>query len=172
MAAGSTYTPIATTTLGSAQTTVTFSSIPSTYTDVILQATMLQTGSATAYNGFIQLNSSTTGYSRTGLRGNGTSASSFKSVSDDRLYFSVDSDASNWVFSTFQFMNYSNTSTYKTILSRQNNAAALVDAVVYLWQNTAAINTISITASDNRGSGTADQFASGTTFTLYGIAAA
>ena len=35
MAAGSTYTPIATTTLGSAGT-ITFSSIPSTYTDLVI----------------------------------------------------------------------------------------------------------------------------------------
>lgn len=172
MAAGPTYTPIATTTLGSSQTTVTFSSIPSTYTDVILQATMLQTGSATDTNGFIQLNSTTTGYSRTGLRGNGSTATSFRSSNDDRLFFSVDSSASDWVFSTFQFMNYSNITTYKTVLSRQNKPSSIVDAVVYLWQNTAAIDTISITASDNRGSGSADQFAAGSTFTLYGIASA
>ena len=36
MAAGNTYTPIATTTLGSAASSYTFSSIPGTYTDLVL----------------------------------------------------------------------------------------------------------------------------------------
>jgi hypothetical protein len=172
MAAGSTYTPIATTTLSSNAATVTFSSIPSTYTDIVLQATMLQNGTATATNGYITLNSSATGYSRTGIQGSGTVASSYRNTGMDKMYFSVDSNATDWAFHTHHFMNYANTSIYKTVLSRQNNAATLVGAVVFIWQNTAAINSIAITASDNQGAGTADQFVAGTTFTLYGISAA
>jgi len=167
-----TYEAIASTTLTSSQATVTFSSIPSTYTDLVFITSMLQDGSATDTNAFIQLNSSTSSvYSRTGLRGNGSTATSFRSLNDDCLVLSVDSDASNWALSTFHFMNYSNTTTFKTVITRQNKASALVDAIVYLWRDTSAINAISITASDNRGSGVADKFVAGSTFSLYGIKA-
>lgn len=172
MTAGPTYTPIATTTLSSNTTTVTFSSIPTTYTDIVLQATMLQNGSATATNGFFQLNSTTTGYSKTIMQGNGTTAISSRNTNMDRGYYDMDPSATNWAFHTYHFMNYANTSTYKTVLSHQNLPTVGVTVSVHLWQNTAAINSISVTASDNMGAGSADQFVAGSTFTLYGIASA
>jgi hypothetical protein len=61
-------------------------------------------------------------------------------------------------------MNYSNTTTYKTILARSNNAGIGLDAIVSLWRSTAAINTVNVLADTN--------FEAGTSFTLYGIAAA
>ena len=64
-----------------------------------------------------------------------------------------------------QFQNYSNTTTYKTVLSRGNNASNLVEAFVGLWRSTSAITAIDIkTQSGN--------FSIGSTFTLYGIKAA
>ena len=167
-----TYEPIATYTVTSNQATITFSSIPATYTHLVLQAVMMQNGTATGTNGFLQYNSTTTGYSKTIINGNGSSASSARSTNMSRLFFNIDANASNWVFHTYQIMNYANTNVFKTTLSRQNEAAAIVDASVSLWQNTAAINQIAITASDNLGVGTADQFTAGSTFTLYGIKAA
>ena len=172
MAAGSTYTPIATTTLSSNAATVTFSSIPSTYTDLVLQATMLQNGTATSTNGFFQLNSSTSGYSRTAFQGNGAVATAARQTNMDRGYYDMDPNASNSAFHTYHFMSYSKTDRYKTVLSRQNLTSGGVVGSVHLWQNTAAVNAISITASDNMGGGTADQFVAGSTFTLYGITAA
>jgi hypothetical protein len=173
MPAGSTYTPIATQTLTSNANTVTFSSIPATYTDLILQATILQNGTATATNGFFQLNSTTTGYSKTTLQSNGSTPFTARQTNMDRGYYDLDPSASNWAFHTYHFMNYSNTTTNKTVLSRQNLAGnSATNGSVHLWRNTAAINAVSITASDNMGSGTADQFVSGSTFTLYGITAA
>ena len=171
MAAGPTFTPIATTTLGSSATTVTFSSIPSTYTDLVLVATMLQDGTATNTNGFVQLNSSTSGYSRTALYGDGTSAASFRDANANRMYFFNDATATLRVVQKYEFMNYANTNVYKTVLCRAISANVTA-AVCYLWQNTAAINTISLTASDNTGGGGNDQFVAGSTFTLYGIASA
>ena len=64
-----------------------------------------------------------------------------------------------------QIMNYSNTTTYKTALSRSNNANTGTDAIVGLWRSTAAINSIVVLISGN-------QFATGSTFTLYGIKSA
>ena len=75
MAAGSTYTPIATTTLGSAATSYTFTSIPSTYTDLVLVGNL---SSSSNTNISIRIYSdSGTNYSNTYLTGvNGTGASS------------------------------------------------------------------------------------------------
>jgi hypothetical protein len=65
-------------------------------------------------------------------------------------------------------MNYSNTSTYKTSISRSGNPASEgTDVIVGLWRNTAAISTIDIVTLSG---GT--QFVAGSIFTLYGIAAA
>ena len=64
-----------------------------------------------------------------------------------------------------QFQNYSNTTTYKTMLSRAN-AAGYVQARVNLWRSTSAINTIKISGQSGM------TFNTGCTFTLYGILSA
>jgi hypothetical protein len=68
-------------------------------------------------------------------------------------------------------MNYSNSTTFKTVLSRYSNGSTSngpgTEAIVGLWQNTSVIN--SITVKQNTGSNNLD---TGSTFTLYGIAAA
>jgi hypothetical protein len=64
------------------------------------------------------------------------------------------------------FMNYSNTTTFKTVLSRGNVAEAEVDAYVSLIRGTSAISTITV------GEGGGNNFVAGSTFSLYGIAAA
>jgi anti-sigma-K factor RskA len=68
-----------------------------------------------------------------------------------------------------QIFNYSNTTTYKTQITRANSAGNGVDACVGLWRSTAAINAVSVATSTYGGS-TAVQI--GSTFTLYGIKAA
>ena len=64
------------------------------------------------------------------------------------------------------FMNYSNATTYKTTLSRQADASTLAGCNANLWRSTSAIT--SITLLEELGL----SFSSGSTFTLYGIAAA
>lgn len=162
MPAGSTYTPIATTTLGSAAATVTFSSIAGTYTDLILVA---DTQNASGADNFLLNFNSDTGsnYSVTRLSGDGSSASSSRATNQTILQCGqVQSTRSTTIV---QIMNYSNTTTYKTTLTRQNNAANLVAANVNLWRSTAAITTILISTSSYN-------FSAGSTFTLYGIASA
>jgi hypothetical protein len=62
-------------------------------------------------------------------------------------------------------INYSNTTTYKTLLGRGNTSASRIQATVGLWRSTSAINRIDLNIQG-------DNFAVGSTFTLYGIAAA
>ena len=58
------------------------------------------------------------------------------------------------------------------MLSRINTAEALTLAQVGLWASTAAINSITLTAGDTGQGASTDNFSVGSTFTLYGIAAA
>lgn len=164
MAAGNTYTQIASTTLGSASS-VTFSSISSAYTDLrIVIVGAVNTG---LQNLTCQFNGDTaTNYSRTFLSGNGSSAgsgreSTFANITLDRYgYFS--SSTTNMLVDV---MNYSNATTYKTLLSRSNNASEGTGAVVGLWRNTAAINSILLTLSGST-------WTTGSVASLYGITAA
>jgi len=164
MPAGNTYEAIATQTLGSAAASVTFSSIPGTYTDLVL----VFSGSATAASYIsMQYNSDTgSNYSVTLLRGNGTAASSSRYSSITEIYASISAtnttDINNVIF---QIQNYSNTTTYKTNLSRANNAGVSTEAGVGLWRSTAAINAVKVLSPTNN-------FATGSTFSLYGIASA
>jgi hypothetical protein len=167
MAAGSTYTPIATQTLSSVVNQVTFSSIPSTYTDLIL----VQNGAFNPAGGdaFVRFNSdSGTNYSHTWLTGNGTAASSSRESNQTRIILDVNAYPTTGISTRIlQIMNYSNTNTYKTVLTRSSNGATGVDAIVGLWRSTTAINTIDLYAYTS-----SYKFDVGSTFTLYGIAAA
>lgn len=161
MAAGSTYTPIATTTLGSAAASYTFSSIPSTYTDLVLVINGTVGVGAAA---ILQFNAdSGSNYSYTGINGSGTAATSFRSSGATIAGLGEIRTYNTTIIVNIQ--NYSNTTTYKTLISRANTASDYVQAIVNLWRNTAAVNSITLSLSGST-------YSIGTTFTLYGIAAA
>lgn len=169
MAAGATYTPIATTTLGSNANSVTFSSISSGYTDLVLICADLAAQSAQSL--YVQLNSDTgSNYSGTIVDGNGSAAQASK-YSNNSQGLTVGASyvglpASIGAMGIMHFMNYANTNVYKTTISRYGAASAETQESISLWRSTAAINTIKVYAS----SGT--NILAGATFTLYGIAAA
>jgi hypothetical protein len=162
-----TYTPIATNTLGTAVPTVTFSSISQDYTDLVLVAATTSTSAATNFtlrlgNGSVDTASN---YSATRLVGNGSSATSGTN-SATVLNFGDVGNPSIPTVNIISIMNYTNTTTFKTILGRANTSDIQVQGLVGLWRKTPeAINIITI----GTGSG---NFAIGSTFTLYGIKAA
>jgi hypothetical protein len=171
-----TYEPIATTTLGSDTPSTAFTSIPSTYTDLVLVAFVRDTTTST-YPGFnIQFNadfSGSTAYSWTRLEGNGSTAASTRVSSTGSIQLGLITSA-NGSYNSGAFavvitniQNYSNTTTNKTTLSRSSSdGAGFGNAAtnVGLWRNTAAINRIDLTGSSG--------LKAGSTFTLYGIKAA
>lgn len=161
----STYTPIATTTLGSAQASVTFNSF-SGYTDLVLVISAAGTAGADIR---LQFNSDTgTNYSRTYLSGSGSSAVSGRATSASSAGITAYGTLTATLGGTnniTHIMNYSNSTTYKTALSRSNDAGAGTDAIVSMWRNTAAITSFLVSASTGN-------FSTGSTFTLYGIKAA
>lgn len=154
-----TYEPIATYTVPSAQASYTFSSIASTFTDLVL---IMQSTTITAnYN--LRFNGDTgTNYSYTSLYGDGSSAGSYRSSNNTVIGLTY--TGSGAPTTRIQIQNYSNTTTYKTTLTRQDDSVNAAMASVGLWRSTAAINSITIQSTGN--------IPTGTTLTLYGIKAA
>lgn len=165
MTAGATYTPIATYTASSSIGSYTFSSIPSTYTDIVAVLAPIAGGGAADI--YMTFNGDTSGIyssiilSGTGSAASGTKYSSQSSIIIDFYGSAISSEQSNRVLN---INNYANTNVYKTAIIRANRAGSGTDAIVGMWRSTAAINSITFTLSSS--------FASGSTFTLYGIAAA
>jgi len=164
----STYTPLASTTLTDAASFVTIGNIPQTYTDLVLVATLGITNPNTSNVAF-RFNSDTgTNFSVTRLYGNGSTAGSNRDLNNSFIYGnevsypSGDVGENNYIL---HIMNYSNSTTYKTTLSRGNRAATGTDAIVGLWRSTAAITSVTVLLSHG------SSYAAGSMFSLYGIAA-
>ena len=161
--ATNTYVALQTQTITSAVSEVIFSSIPQGYTDLILIAYNKSTG---GYNPLIRVGNGTvdtgSNYSVTYMN----SASPYAGSSINRAnMFSDNITTSNFMPEIYQFMNYSNTTTYKTFLWRHSDTDS-VSMWVGNWRSTSAIDTISITYGD-----TSNAMIAGITFTLYGIKA-
>ncbi len=176
MPAGVTYTTIATTTLASNQGTVTFSSIPSTYTDLVLVINGGYVDNGFAFgirvgNGSVD---SGANYSFTFLKGNGSVSSSGRG-SNFTLGLATEQGINNLSNAAIvNFMGYSNTSAFKTWVTRGGSSGDNANSTVSLWRSTSAINTIAISESGTGGSGSFNygNMLAGSTFTLYGISAA
>lgn len=169
MSKTATYSKIASYTSGSAFSNYTFTSIPSTYTDLILVGNFGTTsGSANIAlqvgNGSIDTGSN---YSFTYLRGDGSTAGSGRASNQAQIYIDYSAYAGNTITATYiwHIQDYSNTSTYKTVLGRANTASVGTNACVGLWRSTSAINQIKIDPQSTT-------FLANSTFTLYGIEAA
>jgi hypothetical protein len=162
-----TYEKISAYTVPSAQTDVTLSSIPATYTDLVL---VINAGSSAGADANFRLNGDTgSNYSRTLITGNGSAASSSRTTGAVVGRLNANAYPYGGAGDTTiiaHFMNYSNTTTNKTVISRANQASLGTDVLVNLWRNTAAINSILILSTS------AATFVAGSTFTLYGIKAA
>lgn len=161
-----TYEPIATTTLSSATSTITFSSIPSTYTDlkIVMTAT-----SDSASLGQIRFNSDTaTNYSSTYLSGNGSTVASSRRTGRTGIdFFEGSVSTSIPALSIIDIFSYRG-STNKTALISDFldlNGSGQVESIAGLWRSTSAITSVVL-----RGNGM--NWAIGTTATLYGIKAA
>jgi hypothetical protein len=165
-----TYEPISTQTLGSDTATVTFSSIPQTYTDLVVISNSRSTrASNSGDNLFLRFNSdSGTNYSATTLEGNGSIAESTRFSPLSALLARIPATtATAGVFSPtiMHIMNYTNVTTFKTTLLKFQSVSESVGLNVGLWRNTAAITTVAFSANNGN-------LVSGSSFTLYGVKSA
>ena len=164
-----TYDLIASTTLAAASPSVTFSSIPATYRDLVLVYSGRTSGTADGdalnarFNG--DTGSNYSGVRMGGLVGFGPFSNTF---TETFTYIGrIDTSISSNIDPTpgvVSIMDYSATDKHKTTLSRSGYQRGLVDATATRWANTAAITTIELTAA------TGTNFVAGFTFNLYGIA--
>lgn len=168
----STMTPIANWTATAATTGVTFSNIPQGYTDLVIIANSIAnvTGADLFVTQFNGDNAGTT-YSFTELYGTGSSASSARSSNQSGfvLGWLTNYAQSEWSPSIFNIMNYSNSTTYKTILLRTGTVTTTggyTDLAVGTWRNTNAITSIYMRTVNGY------QMKTGTTISVYGIKAA
>jgi hypothetical protein len=167
----STYTLISSNVLSSSAASVTFSAIPSTYTDLVLKCSVrLVTGSgSTIQDLIVKFNGSSTNYSITQLTGDGSGAASGRISNTTRILLSnvVDGDATSNTFGNIEVYFPSYTVSQNKPLSAfgasENNATlAGLTATAGLWRDTSAINSIEL-------SNAVANFVSGSYFYLYGI---
>jgi hypothetical protein len=165
----STYIPIATQTISSNTSSVTFSSIPQIYTDLVLVVNAFENSNAPVYlraNGL-----STSIYSNTWMRGDGTTATSsrYNTAALGGSGLNLDNFSAQPPFpsnfsgqATYNIMNYSNATTFKTVMLRHGSSNWTI-ANVGLIQTTSAITSLEIYPFSTT-------WAAGSTFSLYGIA--
>ena len=172
------YTSLQTVTVGSGgASSITFSSIPSTYTHLQLRILAKGTSALGGYptSGNIALNgdSTSSNYANHSLSGNGSAASASAATSNTGNIFVTAGSSGSWSSSIFttsiiDILDYSNTNKYKTLRSLQggdNNGAGTIVLTSMLWQSTSAISSISFTADPTY----LTTFAQYSQFALYGV---
>ena len=165
----STYTLISSNVLASSAASVTFSAIPSTYTDLVLRISARSAEVSTITSIELEFNATASSYSFTRLRGDGSAASSSRATSQSQLTVGTipAASATSNTFGNIEVYIPSYTASQNKPVSGfnvgENNAtAADIYAHAGLWSNTAAITSIVL---DLGGA----NFVSGSSFYLYGI---
>lgn len=159
------YESIATVTVGAGgSSTVTFSSIPSTYKHLQIRAISKGAGSTT--NATYQLNGDTgSNYSWHLLYGQGTSALAAGGANATFIYLGTQSaTASTFSTQIIDVLDYANTNKFKTtrnLVGYENNSAGEIGLFSGLWRSTAAVSSITFTLSTT--------FQQYTHFALYGV---
>lgn len=155
--------------VGSPVTSVTFSSIPQGYTDLILKTSIRSTYASSSPGFYLSFNGSTSTFTGKYLQGNSSTAIS---GSENRYGGqAVGNDATVNTFSNDEIYipNYTsaNYKSYSSDSVSENNASAAGSAfttiIAGLWSTTSAITSITIDLPTNRVINTFS------TFTLYGV---
>lgn len=166
------YESIATNTLSSTQSSITFSSIPSTYKHLQVRLISKADAAGNGYSLIVSANSDTTvaNYRSHYLEGNGSSASAGTYQSEGGAYFvggstGAGTDA-NWFGATiFDILDYTNTNknkTFRALTAHDRNGAGNIHFSSAVWLNTGAINSLTFSLAG------ANMVAK-TQFALYGI---
>jgi hypothetical protein len=143
---------------------ITVGSIPQTFTDLVVQASVLYSADNGNYIGF-RINGDTSAlYSSTPMVGNGTSTNSYRATGDTKIAFYA-SSTSNRTTVTINLNDYANTTTFKSPLIRSSSVSSdNVEARIGLWRSTAAVSSFSFWFPNA-------SIAAGTNIKLYGIQA-
>lgn len=162
-----TYTPIASLTLASAVSEIFFTSLSSSFRDLVLVANWQNSGNSSA--GRLQLNGDTTGtYNGAWIAGNGgsTSSGNEQGQTSARIAGAIAGPVNNFSNSAIlHFFDYSATDRHKNVLSEFNSANAETQLTITRWASNSAITSIRF--FDILG----QTFQAGAKFDLYGVVA-
>lgn len=162
-ALNNTLTKLASVTLGTGQTTISFTAIPQTYTDLVVKFSI----NSASNNQYIRFNNSSAAiYQLNTLRGNGATADNFVSgANQTELYFMASGIAADTFGSAELYIaNYTSAifkSCFLNAVGEANTATVYSNQIASSWNSTSAINQIDIVCASGLG-----QYSSAT---LYGI---
>jgi hypothetical protein len=160
-----TYTLIETQTLSSSTASITFSSIPQTYTDLKVVFSPRHSNADVSNDVLISLNGSTSNFTGRRFYGTGSATGSDTATRTAGTSVGASATASTFGNNEIYIPNYTS-SNYKSISTDQageNNASqAFLILGTNLWSDTAAITSITLTAAGT-------SFVQYSTFYLYGI---
>jgi hypothetical protein len=150
--------------LTSAQSTISFNSIPQDYTDLYVLISSRISEAALANATLISFNQVTSGFTSRFLEGNGASA--YSATFDRFLGNSVGSSATANTFSNVSLYipNYTsnaNKSYSVDSVTENNGTTAYATLITGLWSNTASISSITFTPLSS--------YVAGTSISLYGV---
>lgn len=163
-----TYIPLATITLTGSDASITFSSLPSIYRDIVITLNGTPADNAYPVHALRFNGDSANNYSYVGMSGNGSSPASGSNgslnyASLGQAWGIGPSTSSN--FATIaHVMDYTASDKHKTVLARNNVPGTGVEAQAARWANNNAITSITVITSSGAG------FATGTVISIYGIA--
>lgn len=172
-----TYTLIASSTAGAGGTTAfDFTSIPSTYTHLVLRWSARQDLGAVAASDFIYVNGSQVSYKGRWAEGSGSGTSSY-TYTGNFTYANAEGDGANATSNTFAnaeicIPNYAGSvnKSFASISAMENNATTAYQVLgANLWSDTAVINRVTISTSATNVTGGAQKFVQYSTAYLYGI---
>jgi hypothetical protein len=153
---------LATTTLASGSTTVTFSNIPSSYRDLRI----VITASADNYANFWLAFNGDNGFNYNYRNAYTTSSTGAVINTDNTSVPGLQENGSFYTTKTILSMDifdYAQTNKHKSYLSRFDNADSVTNMISGRWASTAAITSITFQVNSPR------VFAATSTFSLYGI---
>ena len=163
-----TYVALDKVTVTSATPSITFSNISQSYTDLVIVIGNVLV-SSNGYSLDFKINGDTgSNYSLTNIMANSAGYRSDRvtngvNTSNDLCYYYGFSSTVPGQ-SILNFMNYSSTDLYKTILTKSGATDKETELSTHLWRSNSAITSIEIGANGTT-------IAAGTTFSLYGILA-
>lgn len=168
-----TYEKISTYTTTSSEATVTFTSIPSTYTDLVIVVNAMTTNFCAPRYWFNNDKTTTNGYSRVYLYGSNSSVASNNELTQYADAFFIGGYYNYWSKSSNQpaigiinVFDYAGTG-YKNVLSKQYDSSQVgIELHGGVYYNTAAINRVDLSATGG------EYWRINSTFTIYGIKAA
>ena len=155
-----TYFPLANITLGSSASSVTFSSIPATYRDLVL----VVEGPANSGDFHLARFNGDSSSNYPAVIGQGTGSVATSVAGTNTGAYLGDTSGSSRFFSYTSIMDYSATDKHKTVLNR-THYSAVVTMTAARWANTAAITSVALVLNNGAS------FSSATNFALYGISA-